>query len=194
MNDDDINEVDTKRIGGEPEELGVKLAKLDWDIPPERDLWPEVSSKIRFADRGRSKRSTWPPLAMAASVVLAIGSLVFSTLSYQMANKNQRQQALMANYQQAQLQLIEQQHQMVRVQFVQLLNDKKDSLNPKFVKEAEMLMLTIDTASAEIKKAMSVQPNDPDYASMLVRTYQREINLLNQVTTQPAAKTNGISI
>ena len=190
MSDDKINTIDS----ADNRDLAERLGELKWDIEPSKDLWPDISSKIRFADKARAGKPAWAPVAVAASVVLAIGSLVFSWMTFQLANDNRHQQAMMATYQQAQLQLIEQQHQMVRVQFVQLLNDKRNLLNPDFVTEAQLLMVNIDQASEEIKKAIAMQPNDPNYASMLASTYQREINLLNRIKTRPAVDNNGTSI
>ena len=193
MNDEKINNMN-KRKGSDKLDLAEQISELDWDIQPSKDLWPDISSTIRFADKHRRKKSLWVPMAVAASMVLAIGALMFSWMSFQMASDNRHQQALMVTYQQAQLDLIEQQHKMVRVQFVQLLKDKRNLLNPDFVSEAQTLMLNIDQASLEIKKAMSVQPNSPNYTSMLVGTYQQEIKLLNQIKARPVADNNGTSI
>lgn len=187
---------DDNYISNSPANSGLpeRLAGLEWDVEPDRDLWPDISSRIRFAENRRKKKAVWAPLAVAASLVVAVGSLMFSWMSFQMASDNRQRQAMMVTYQQAQLQLIEQQHKMVRVQFVQLLRDKRELLNPDFITEAELLMANIDQASTEIKKAMTVQPNDPDYASMLVSTYQQEINLLNKIKPRPAVSNKGISI
>ena len=189
-----MNIEDTYNSGtNEPIDIEIKrkLADLEWEIQPSRDLWQDISSKIRFADRKlRSKQKpAWMPIAMAASVVLATVSLVFSSMTYQRAQDADRYQAALVMYQQAQLGLIEQQHQMVRVQFSQLLQNGRDTLNPAFVVEAETLMMNIDAASGEIKKAISVQPFNPEYTSMLVRTYQQELKLLNKVNSK-----QGISI
>ena len=167
-----------------PDDLGRRLTELDWDMQPKRDLWPDISSRIHFSDRKikAKARPAWLPFAMAASVVVATVSLVFSTMSLQRSNDADKYATTLAMYQQAQIQLIDQQHQMVRVQFSQLLERERDTLSAGFITEVENLMMTVDQASAEIKKAMAAQPNDPDYASMLVRTYQQELKFLNKVT------------
>jgi hypothetical protein len=178
------------------DELSKRIAELDWEIEPQRDLWPDISSKIRFAERAASTSTNptiasqhipqrgWAPFAIAASAVLACVSLVFSSMSYQYAQDSKRNQAAMLLYQQAQLSLIDEQHQMVRVQFVQLLQNEQESLNPDFVKEIEMVMNHVDTAAMQIKDAMKTQPNNPDYPSMLVSTYQHELKLLNRVKSK----------
>lgn len=189
---------DNETFNRQQPQLGEQLAELDWDIQPSRDLWPDISSKIQFADRRRQhqekdKRS-WLPFAMAASTVIAVVSLVFSSMSYQYAQDMERHQATLVMYQQAQIELIEQQHKMVRVQFAKLLENEQNNLSPDFVAEVRMLMMNVDEASAEIKEAIKLQPNNPDYASMLVRTYQQEIKLLHKVEAKTAESTDGISI
>jgi hypothetical protein len=180
-------------------ELSNKLKNLEWDLQPNRDLWPDISSRIRFADKTRKSTPVWMPFAMAASLVLATIALVFSSMTYQRSLDTDRYQATLAKYQESQLALIEQQHQMVRVQFSQLLKNERDTLSPEFVSELETLLLNVDTASAEIKNALNLQPNNPDYTSMLVRTYQQEIKFLNTIQSSRANSeksdlVNGISI
>lgn len=187
MNEDQISITD--------EELSKQLAQLDWEIEPDRDLWPDISSRIRFFQRTTSmtpkartdRRRNWAPYAIAASVLLACFSLLFSFMSFQYALDNKQNQQAMLLYQQAQLNLIEEQHQLVRVQFVQLL--QHESLSPDFVIEAENVMQQVDSAAAEIKQALKNRPNSPDYHSMLVNTYQHELKLLNQLKS-----TSGLSI
>ena len=60
-----------------------------------------------------------------------------------MVQETNRNQQSLALYQQAQLNLIEEQHKLVRVQFINLLQNDADRLNPEFVTEAKQLMLQI---------------------------------------------------
>ncbi|MBT8115751.1 MAG: hypothetical protein KJP04_10225 [Arenicella sp.] len=172
-------------------DVSQQLAELEWDTQPRRDLWPDIASKIRFADRRLkikqrwTSKSVWVPTAIAASLVLVIGTVMFNSVLYQQNLANQKYQAAMALYQEAQLQLIEQQHQTVRLQLAGLLNRQNANLSPDFVAEVEKLMQNIDSAASEIKKAISSQPNNPNYTSLLVRTYQQELKLLNRVETTP---------
>ncbi|MFT7525603.1 MAG: hypothetical protein ACI9LY_000743 [Arenicella sp.] len=169
-------------------EFGQHMGELDWDIQPKRDLWPDISSKIRFADKrkqhtpnsGAQTNKPWLPFAVAASTVFAVVSLMFSVMSYQYAQDSKKQNAVLVQYQQSQLELIDQQHRMVRVQFARLLEEQSDSLNPAFVTEVSNLMMNIDQAASEIKNALVTQPNNPSYTFMLVSTYQQELKLLNK--------------
>lgn len=170
----------------ENNQLGLQLADLNWEIEPERDLWPNISSKIRFADRANKtpRKSLWMPLSLAASVAVAATALFFAGLNYQKAEDAQIYQAAMEKkYQDSQLALIEQQHQMVRAQLASLLHNTggSNSSDSEFVMEVQNLMQNVDQASSEIIKAISVQPNNPNYTSMLMRTYQQEIKMLNLI-------------
>ncbi len=184
------------------------LDQLNWDIEPERDLWPEVHSNIRFAGKpllldsseanvspnlgissSNKVRRLFMPISMAACMMLAIGAFVMSSMSFQRAQETYQLQASYIDYQKAQISLIEQQHQQVRAQFTALLGGELGPINPTTVAEVQAVLLTIDTASLELKEAILAQPTNTNYASMLARTYQEELKLLNKFKTA-----NGMSI
>ena len=79
-------------------EFGLRMAELNWDIQPRRDLWPDISSKIRFADKRKqhmpnSEAKTnkpWLPYAVAASTVFAVVSLMLSAMNYQYAQDSKK--------------------------------------------------------------------------------------------------------
>jgi hypothetical protein len=182
---------------------------LDWDIQPERDLWPDIKSNIRFSgnpeviDSGSApiasvdnaastlsaKRLPWVPMSIAACLMLAFGAFFMSTLSLQKAQQTYDLQANYIEYQKSQISLIEQQHQQVRAQFTALLSGEIGNLNPSSVAEVTAVLMTIDDASIELKKAILAQPMNANYSSMLARTYQQELKLLNKFKTA-----NGLSI
>lgn len=182
------------------------LDKLIWDIEPERDLWPNVHSNIRFAGKPkltfepdavglpisgglRSTQRLWMPVSMAACMVMAFTAFIMSSMSFQRAQDTYLLQASYIDYQKSQISLIEQQHKHVRAQFTALLNGELGSINPATVAEVQSVLLTIDTASLELKQAILAQPTNPNYASMLARTYQQELKLLNKFKT-----VDGVSI
>ncbi|MBL4673496.1 MAG: hypothetical protein JKX81_14650 [Arenicella sp.] len=178
------------------------LDELNWDIQPERDLWPDVHSNIRFAGKPELvvKPSTldaqksavqrlWMPMSMAACMMLALGAFVMSSMSFQRAQDTYQLQASYIDYQKSQISLIEQQHAHVRAQFTTLLSGELGTINPATVAEVQAVLLTIDSASMELKSAILAQPTNANYASMLARTYQQELRLLNKFKTA-----NGMSI
>lgn len=178
------------------------LDELEWDIQPDRDLWPDVHSNIRFAGKPQrlhqpaitvaapnAVRRLWMPMSMAACMLLALGAFVMSSMSFQRAQDTYELQASYIEYQKGQISLIEQQHKQVRVQFTALLNGELGPINPATVAEVQAVLLTIDNASLELKEAILAQPTNSNYSSMLARTYQEELKLLNKFKTA-----NGMSI
>lgn len=172
-------------------QVNKTLRALDWDIQPERDLWPDISSQIRFSTKAKPRRSSlkWAPIAVAACMLFAFGALILSSMSYQRTQQTYAMQASYIEYQKSQIDLIEQQHKLVRAQFLSLLDGQFGDINPSTVTEVEAILMTIDSASAELKQAILSQPTNSNYSSMLARTYQGELKLLNKFKSK-----NGMSI
>ena len=165
------------------------INQLDWDIEPDRDLWPQIQSGIRFRRQEKSSTRTWMPMAVAACLMLAVGAFVMSTMSYMQAQQTHQMQANFIEFQKAKIALIEQEHAGVRAQFVALLDGQLGDVNPQTAAELRQVLMTIDQASAEIKAAMLAQPLNTSYANKLAQTYQEEVNLLKQIQSA-----NGLSI
>ena len=194
------------------------LQTLNWDIQPDRDLWPDVHSNIRFAGKPERPAETeltqpqqpvapgsnlrrlssirlpnvrrlWMPVSMAACMMLALGAFIMSSMSFQRAQDSYQLQASYIDYQKSQISLIEQQHKQVRAQFAALLSGELGPINSATVAEVQAVLMTIDTASLQLKEAILAQPTNNHYASMLARTYQEELKLLNKFKTA-----NGVSI
>lgn len=167
-------------------QLNQALMSLSWDIEPGRDLWPDISSRMRFADQANAQHNTpkprqyWAPTAIAACLICAFGALVFSSISYQRTQQTYALQATYIDYQKTQIKLIEQQHSQVRNQFVALLAGQFGEIDPITVAEVQAVLMTIDSASSELKQAILAQPMNTTYSTMLARTYQQELKLLNK--------------
>ena len=59
--------------------LDERLSKLPDEIPPARDLWPEIAARIGGRDERRPgpfRRPAWRPVAAAAAAVLAVVAAV----------------------------------------------------------------------------------------------------------------------
>lgn len=173
-------------MNNETPELEQQLNSLDWEIQPKHDLWPTIKAEIeepapRVVFLNNSPKP-WGNYAIAASLLIAIFSVTFSFMSYQQMKNGQQQQLAVTHFQQAQLQLIEEQHKLVRSQFIALLEAKPEHLDANYVREAKLLMQNIDQASDELKLAIKANPDNPNYASMLVNTYHQEAKLLKKLT------------
>lgn len=167
------------------------LHDLDWDIQPERDLWVDIESNIRFSGKPRRELDSpatqsrrWAPIAIAACAVMAVVSVVMSGMSLQRANQTYELQAQMVEYQQSHIALMEQQHKAVRAQFVSFIENQNTPLNANAVTELRTTLATFDKASTQLKEALIAQPTNTGYAATLADTYQREAELLNKIKAQ----------
>lgn len=179
--------IDKQHDQQDNDRLDEKLMMLDWDIEPGRDLWPDIANRIKTTRQDKESKfaeQSWIPYAMAASFLVAVVSLLFSYMNFDHSQINGDYQSTFVVYQQSQIELIEQQHQIVRMEFSQLLQNQREVLDPAFVHEVETTLRTIDKAAEELKMAMLEQPYNPNYSFMLVRAYQQEIKLLNKIRSK----------
>lgn len=174
------------------------LKDLNWAIQPDRDLWADIDSNIRFSGlpkreaasettsekTGLERRRPWVPIAVAACTIMAVASVLLSGLSLQRANQTFELQAKMVEYQQSHIALMEQQHKAVRAQFVSLIENQNTPLNTDLVNEIRATLATFDQASTQLKEALLAQPTNTRYAATLADTYQQEAELLNKIKAQ----------
>ena len=165
------------------------LDQLNWDMEPERDLWPNIAARIKEEAPVQSNvtqlpvRSTpmWMPVAMAACLVLAVGSVSFSYYAMQRNNEYMELQATVLMQHQETIRAIEAQHQDVKLRLASLLSNPDGNLDPTLVAEANAILDTTSAASEEIKQAIANAPDKQAYLAMLVKTYQRETELLDRI-------------
>ncbi len=172
------------------------LNSLDWDIPPERDLWPGIAAQLHEKPSfdtvekptGWALRQQWMPTAMAACLMLALTSLGISYYSVQqnseLAQRNSQylelQAAILAQHQ-ATINAMETQQQEVRLRLAAILSDEANALNPQLVADARAVLDTTAVASAQIKAAIQNSPDQASYLQLLANTYQREADLLRRI-------------
>ena len=185
------------------DKINNTLKDLEWDIQPDRDLWADIDSNIRFSGKPQRlvdsmiehndsslvnstarTRKGWVPIAVAACAIMAVGSVIMSGLSLQRANQTYELQAKMVEYQQSHIALMEQEHRAVRAQFVQFIDSQASPLRPEAARELKATLATFDQATSQLKEAMINQPTNTRYASTLADTYQQEAELLNKIKAQ----------
>lgn len=163
------------------------LDTLNWNMEPDRDLWPDIAARIdedsryAYATPIIKKSPTWMPIAMAACLVLAIGSVSMSYYSMQRNTQYLELQATVLMQHQETIRSIEAQHQDVKLRLTALLSNPNGNLDPTLVAEANKILATTSTASDQIKRAIENSPDKQAYLAMLVKTYQRETELLNRI-------------
>lgn len=183
------------------------LDALDWDIQPERDLWPSIKAQIenQSAESLRKTQVThtakteptnrvetnvvelkyktpaWMSVAMAACLMVAVGAL---SISYYAMERNEQYLNLQASVlmqHQETIRAIDAQHQETKNRLVSLLSNPQNNLNPTLVADARAILNTTEAASLQIKQAIEDAPDKRAYLNMLVETYQREAELLNRI-------------
>ena len=83
---------------------------------------------------------------------------------------------------------------MVRAQLMNFVQNDPSIASPELVSELATLMTNIDLAASEIKKALILQPNNLNYTSMLVSTYQHEVNFLHTIQSSQVKLENAVLI
>ncbi len=156
---------------------------LDKEIQPETELWPRIEAAIKNLPQQEvinANTNRWMPMAMAASLLLAIGSLGFA--GYTSYSVNQNTGTFVAE--ESTLNLIEQPYMVARTGYLTSLVTDEQQMSPEVREVLKKNLKIIDDAAREIHKALEENPNDPFLTDALLLTRQKEMDLLNQVASQ----------
>ena len=147
--------------------LRWQLRAMRQDLPPSRDLWPDIAARIATVPphaAARPLRTRLAPFALAASVLLAV------TVTWQLQRAptgdaliQREAAALTRDYTGALAQL-----------------DRQVTASP----EIAPALHTLDESAAQIRHAIATEPNAHFLLDQLRRTYARRLEL-----TQRAAMT-----
>ena len=158
--------------------------QLDREIEPNSDLWPTIADKIRELPQqefNNSKKQTWMPMAMAASLLLAVASLGFAGYTNYTVQQNS---IATLEKQQSTVDLIEEPYKLARAGYMTSLATDEMQMSEEVRSVLKKNLKIIDDASIEIRAALIKNPNDPFLTDALLLTRQKELQLLNQVSTQ----------
>jgi hypothetical protein len=176
------------------------LEQLTRDLPrqiqPPRDLWPDILHQITRETAARGRPPGWLPLALAASLLVAVSSTVtlwlvmpMSEPAWQTAGIVWQDPAVLATrYAGA----VEAEFTPARVALRAQLPRQLDRLGPEARDSVLNNLREIDTATQEIRGAIGRDPKAIYLVEMLVALYAREIDILrqlNQTTTTYAQET-----
>jgi len=170
------------------------LRELQQDIPPSRDLWPDIAARIERHAQGaahppvetpsrrpRLLRVPWVALA-AAVAALAIGVWVGRELLP--ASGSQAPGPLASNGTQPLLPAAfvnDPRYLEQRRQLVQQLEKKLASLPPETQNKVTASLATIRQSIADIQAALGRDPGNALLQELLVNTYQDEMRVLTAV-------------
>ncbi len=172
----------------------MNLDALPRAIPPERDLWPGIESRL---DRRSPRRAAWAWQAAAAVLLVAVSSLVTATLVRREAAPVARvpvpspgapAQVTPAAF--GRSGALNGEYQAARRQLAAQLEQRLATLPPSARQKLEANLAEMRRAADEINAALARQPGDALLEELLLNTYQDELGVLanvNQLTSTSAA-------
>ncbi len=169
------------RQNNEPVDLMLarEIRKLDAEIQPTRDLWPSIERNISETPQRKKTEfgSNWMPYAVAASLVIAISSLVLSNV-----DRNQPSSLLMpASYT---IDSVSAGYLKVRNPLVEQFADTNKNLAPDTLSDLYRNIEIIEAARRDIEAQVRQNPENTRLVEMLMRLHQQELELLKQDYTK----------
>ncbi|MCP3674805.1 MAG: hypothetical protein GY829_10110 [Gammaproteobacteria bacterium] len=166
---------------------------LNEEIEPETDLWPKIAEQIRDlpqvnleqSSSNQSSNNSWMPMAVAASMFIAVGALGFAgyiNYSVQQQEESAIVDTLLVE-EQSTVELIEQPFMVARTSYLTALVTQEQQMSPEVRDVLKKNLTIIDAATREIRQALKENPDDPFLTEALLLTRQKELALLNQVTS-----------
>ena len=156
---------------------------LNREIEPETDLWPAIANRIRELPQQEVNQTSinrWMPVALAASVLIAIGALGFAGYT----NYSVQPQVVVTATEESTIDLIEQPFMAARASYLTTLVTEEQQMSPEVRDVLKKNLKIIDDATREIRLALIKNPNDSFLMDALLQTRQKELELFNIVTNQ----------
>jgi hypothetical protein len=186
--------------GDEHDEMLKTVGKLPQSIEPQRDLWPDIASRLdapEIAPRRRGLQMGWT-LALAAGLgCMALGALLTvglmkragtsidpGTVTAQnttpaampVVGAPQVRQASLGGYA-----MLGPEYEQARATLMIGLAERLDRLPPLERQKVERNLNEIRRALGEINAALQLAPNDTLLRELLLNTYHSELTLLANV-------------
>jgi hypothetical protein len=159
-------------------------AKLQTEIAPERDLWPDIEAAIAEPQH-QSKRWT-PYFAQAAAVVLLVGAS--STITYMMTKSDNgvspvvQRMDLDSSFTSFGNDFeLGQGFQDARSNLATQLDIELDRLSPEARTGVEENLAVIRSAIKEINSALEQEPDNVLLQELLLKTYREELTVMRRV-------------
>ena len=170
------------------------------DETPAQDLWPGVSARLGATAPPRRVRIsfTLPQLALAASLLIAVGSGFTWLMARQPSAPADTQQTVVAQSESTgqveggvvNANFADAQFNAAVSDLEQILRDDRDRLDPRTVLVIERNLKAIDVAIQEARMALNDDPANAYLNSHLADARRRKLDLLRHATTLASAGGN----
>ena len=192
--------------GEKNDPLSQMLASLPREVPPERDLWQGIQAEIAktpivtdSAPVVHFASTRWFQIAAGLLLVLATSFTTFvvtrqsleKDAAMQVAQQPQQQQVPMAapplNAMPASFgpEALGADYMKARSDLNQRFQERIKTLSPSTRAKLERNLADLRQAADEISKTLAENPSDPLLQDLLMSTYQRELQLLADVSEVP---------
>ena len=180
--------------------LDELLASVPRDVPPERDLWSGIQAEIArtpivtdAAPVVHFTSSRWFQIAAGLLLVLATSLTTFvitrqsmeKDAAMQMANQPMPAPALTAMPVSFGPEMLGAEYMQVRSELKQSFEQRVQTLPPATRAKVERNLADLRRAANEIAATLAEHPSDPLLQDLLMSTYQRELQLLADVSDVP---------
>ncbi len=170
----------------------------EWrDETPARDLWPGVAARLAapVAPPRRPVALSWPQLALAASLLMAVTSGLTWLAARQAPTPAAGPAPIVAQGESAgvveggivKANFADAQYNAAVSDLEQILYSERDRLDPRTVLVIERNLKAIDTAIQEARAALNDDPANAYLNSHLADARRRKLDLLRHATTLSSA-------
>ncbi len=175
------------------EEQGVHAllaatAALPREIAPERELWPQISERLRVVVPLARPAARFQPLLLlaAAALLIALSSLVTWRIARPAetrlaARPAEPQGTLIAHTPATGLLEAETEYARATDELLLALETRRGSLSPETLMEVEQNLRAIDGALKNLRDALADDPGNQQLTQLLTGTHKRKVEALRRV-------------
>lgn len=166
--------------------LTARAARLPADVPPRRDLWPEIRARIGDDPARRSGgRGAWMPAALAASVVVAVGLVALLRATAPegpaMAGSGEPSSVAATPASFGPSYVLGEQYEEARAGLAREVEAGLADLPPETREVVARNIEAIQAAVAELNDALAKDPGNVFLQQLLLDTYHDELAVLANV-------------
>ncbi|MBT8135653.1 MAG: hypothetical protein KJO54_01435 [Gammaproteobacteria bacterium] len=170
-----------------------RAAALPDEISPERDLWPQIASKLGQPEVPAVQQRRWWPQAVAAGVALVALS---SAVTWRFATQQDVSTAAVvaAITAPATQYVADAEMLQVRQRLTVALDDSLQRLSPDTRRNVSRNLLEIHESLARIRTALEQDPQNAFLHQLLHSIYRQELDLLTDINKLAAERPQEIQI